>query len=180
MTKFEETGAVTDIGRPVHHRFTRSAENIAAASQSVAENQNVNSERYGHMITDFFLPSIEEYDLENMWFQQDGATCHTTRANMALLQETFLGRVISRRGDINWPPRSCDLTPLDFFLWGYAKDRVYADKPLTLEHLRTNIRQVVAEIPPNVCQKVVENYLKRINICNVSRDGHLNDVVFHT
>ena len=26
----------------------------------------VNSERYGHMITDFFLPAIEEYDLENM------------------------------------------------------------------------------------------------------------------
>ena len=36
----------------------------------------VNSKRYGYMATDFFLPAIEEYDLENMWFQQDGATCH--------------------------------------------------------------------------------------------------------
>ena len=54
--------------------------------------------------------------LKNMWFQQDGATCHTTWANMALLQETFTGKVISRRGDINWPPRSFDLTPLDLFL----------------------------------------------------------------
>ena len=44
-----------------------------------------------------FLPAIEEYDLENMWFQQDGVTCHTTRANIALLQETFPGRVIYRR-----------------------------------------------------------------------------------
>ena len=34
-----------------------------------------------------FLPAIEEYDLENMWFQQDGAICHTTRANIALLQD---------------------------------------------------------------------------------------------
>ena len=50
-----------------------------------------------------------------MWFQQDGATCHTTRANMALLQETFTGRVISHRGDINWPARSSDLTPLHSF-----------------------------------------------------------------
>ena len=49
------------------------------------------------MITHFFLPAIEEHDLENMWFQQDGAKCHTTQANMALLQETFPGRVISRR-----------------------------------------------------------------------------------
>ena len=91
-----------------------------------------------------------------MWFQQDGATCHTTRANMALLQETFPGRVIS-----------CDLTLLDF-LWGYAKDRVYADKPSTVEHLTTYIRQVMAEIPPNMCQKVVENYRKKINASNTS------------
>ena len=62
-----------------------------------------------------FLPAIEEYDLENLWFQQDDAKCHTTRANMALLQETFTGHIISRLGDINWPPRSCDLTPLDIF-----------------------------------------------------------------
>ena len=50
----------------------------------------VNSERYGRMISDFFffflnIEGIEEYDLKNMWFQQDGATSHTTRANMALL-----------------------------------------------------------------------------------------------
>ena len=76
---------------------------------------NVNSERYGHMISDLILPCIEEYDLENMWFQKDDATCYPIRTNMALLQETFPGRVISRVGDINWLPRSCDLTPLDLF-----------------------------------------------------------------
>ena len=99
---------------------------------------------------------------------------------MALLQETFPGRVISCRGNINWPPRSCDLTPLDFFLWGHTKDRVYTDKPSTLEHLKINIRQVMAEIPPNMCQKVVGNYLKRINACKASRGGNLNDVLFYT
>ena len=64
----------------------------------------LNSERYGHKITDFFA-AIEEYYLENMWFQQDCATCPITRTNMALLQETFPVRVISRRGDNNWPSR---------------------------------------------------------------------------
>ena len=85
----------------------------------------VNSERYDHMITDFFFAAIEVYDVENMWFQLGDATCHTARANVALLQETFPGRVIPRRGDINWPPRSVDLTTLDFFLYRYTKDRVY-------------------------------------------------------
>ena len=96
-----------------------------------------------------------------MWFQQDGATCHTTQVNMALLQETFSGRVISCLSDINGPSRSCDLTPLDFFLWGYAKDCVYADKPSTLEHLKTKIRQVMNEITPNKYQKMVRKLLQK-------------------
>ena len=65
------------------------------------------------------------------------------------------------------------------FVCMYLKDRVYVDKPSTLEHLKTDIRQVTAEISPNMCQKLVENYLKRIKACNTSRVSHLNDVVFH-
>ena len=56
-------------------------------------------------MTDLFLPAIEEYDLEDMWFQQDGATA-TQFDRTTQFQEQFPGRVISRRGDINWPPRS--------------------------------------------------------------------------
>ena len=69
---------------------------------------------------------------------------------------------------------------ITLFFGGYAKGRVYADKPATLEHLKANIRQVMAEIPPNMCQEVIENYLKRINALNTSRGGNLNDVMFHT
>ncbi|GFW01203.1 hypothetical protein TNCV_1764381 [Trichonephila clavipes] len=78
------------------------------------------------------------------WFQQDGATCHTARATIDLLKDTFGDRLISRFGPVNWPPRSCDLTPLDYFLWGYVKSLVYADKPQTLDHLEDNIRRVIA------------------------------------
>ena len=39
------------------------------------------------------------------------ATCHTNRANMALWKDSF-------PGDINWPPRSCDLRPKHFFFFG--------------------------------------------------------------
>ena len=51
------------------------------------------------MITDYPLAAIEEYDLGNIWFLQDGATCHTIQANMALLQETFPGRAIPGHQD---------------------------------------------------------------------------------
>ena len=35
--KFEETGMVTNIERPVHHLYARSTKNIAIVSESVAE-----------------------------------------------------------------------------------------------------------------------------------------------
>ncbi|GFV41246.1 uncharacterized protein TNCV_1231611 [Trichonephila clavipes] len=53
--------------------------------------------------------------------KKDGATCHTSRATIDLLKGTFGDRLISRFGPVNWPPKSCDLTPLDYFLWGYVK-----------------------------------------------------------
>ncbi|GFW08612.1 uncharacterized protein TNCV_2776331 [Trichonephila clavipes] len=83
------------------------------------------------MITNFFIPEWNNHDVQELWFQQDGATCHTARATIDLLKDTFGDRLISRFGPVNWPPRSCDLTPLDYFLWGYVKSLVYADKPQT-------------------------------------------------
>ncbi|GFT20066.1 DUF4817 domain-containing protein [Trichonephila clavipes] len=102
------------------------------------------------MITNFFIPELNNHDVQKLWFQQDGATCHTARATIDLLKDTFGDRLISRFGPVNWPPRSCDLTPLEYFLWGYVKSLVYADKPQTLDHLEDNIRRVIADIRPHV------------------------------
>ena len=33
----------------------------------------------------------------------------------------FEDRIIGRRVDVVWPPRSCDLTPLDYYLWVPSK-----------------------------------------------------------
>ncbi|GFU58256.1 DUF4817 domain-containing protein [Trichonephila clavipes] len=95
----------------------------------------VNGDLYRAMITNFFIPELNNHDVQELWFQQDGAACHTARATIDLLKDTFGDRLISRFAPVNWPPRSCDLTPLDYFLWGYVKSLVYADKPQTLDHL---------------------------------------------
>ncbi|GFT07593.1 uncharacterized protein TNCV_4045531 [Trichonephila clavipes] len=77
-------------------------------------------------LTNFFIPELNTHDVQELWFQQDGATCHTARATIDLLKDTFGDRLISRFGPVNWPPRSCDLTPLDCFLWGYVKSLCYS------------------------------------------------------
>ncbi|GFV71686.1 putative DD41D transposase [Trichonephila clavipes] len=113
-------------------------------------NVTVNGDRYRAMITNFFIPELNNHDVQELWFQQDGATCHTARATIGLLKDTFGDRLISRFGPVNWPPRFCDLTPLDYFLWGYLKSLVSADKPQTLDHLEDNIRRVFADIRPQI------------------------------
>ncbi|GFX94895.1 putative LOC100569746 [Trichonephila clavipes] len=64
------------------------------------------------MIINFFIPELNNHDVQELWFQQDGATCHIARATIDLLKDTFGDHLISRFGPVNWPPRSCDLTPL--------------------------------------------------------------------
>ncbi|GFV37572.1 DUF4817 domain-containing protein [Trichonephila clavipes] len=109
-------------------------------------NVTVNGDRYRAMITNFFIPELNNHDVQELWFQQYGATCHTARATINLLKDTFGDRLISRFGPVNWPPRSCDLTPLDYFLWGHVKSLVYADNPQTPDHLEDNIRRGIADI----------------------------------
>ncbi|GFV90778.1 transposase [Trichonephila clavipes] len=141
-------------------------------------NVTVNGDRYRVMITNFFIPELNNHDVQELWFQQDGATCHTARATIDLLKDTFGDRLISRFGPVNWPPRSCDLTPLDYFLWGCVKSLVYADKPQTLDHLEDNIRRVIADIRPQMLEKVIENWTSRLDFIRASRGSHMPEIIF--
>ncbi|GFV96967.1 transposable element Tc3 transposase [Trichonephila clavipes] len=141
-------------------------------------NVTVNGDRYRAIITNFFIPELNNHDVQELWFQQDGATCHTARATIDSLKDTFGDRLISRFGPVSWPPRSCDLTPLDYFLWGYVKSLVYADKPQTHDHLEDNIRRVIADIRPHMLEKVIENWTSRLDYIRASRGSHMPEIIF--
>jgi hypothetical protein len=89
----------------------------------------VTSDRYCAMLEHFLWPKFDdlfdEHGAENVWFQQDGPTAHTSNHSLGILREIFPGHVVSLRGDIGWPQSSPDLTSCDFFLWGYLKAQVY-------------------------------------------------------
>ena len=80
--------------------------------------ETVNGNRYKQMLQEYLFHEMEDMNTENIWFQQDGATAYTARETIDMLRTHFPNRVISRFGDVPWPPRSPDLSPLDFFLWG--------------------------------------------------------------
>ena len=96
-------------------------------------------------------------DIQQEWFQQDGATPHTAAASRLWLQERFPGRVISLKEEVQWAPHSPDLSPLDFFPWGYLKDRVYKDKPRTSEQLKRALIAEVSAMPSEMVDRAVDH-----------------------
>ena len=99
----------------------------------------VNGIRYRAMINQFLFLKINDIDADDICFQQDDATCHTANETINLLKEKFGESIISRNGPVNWAPRSCDLTPLDIFLWGYVKSLCYVNKLQTLMDCKTTL-----------------------------------------
>ena len=95
------------------------------------------------MLNEFLFTNIEKEDIINIWFQQDGTTCRTTEAILDVLRPAFKDRIINRKADGVWPPRSYVLTPLDYYLWGVIKGECYADKPETIDDLKDTIPEAI-------------------------------------
>ncbi|GBM84562.1 hypothetical protein AVEN_33839-1 [Araneus ventricosus] len=83
-------------------------------------------------------------DLQNVCFQHEGAPPH--KVSTTVHSGHIPKKVISYGGCVEWPPRSPDLNPLDFFLWGYIKQRLYATPPSTLQELRNRITDAYASM----------------------------------
>ena len=96
----------------------------------------VTGDSYRKYIQEYLLPEIEDPDLHEMWFKQDGAPAHTGRVTIAMLKTFFPNRMISRFADVPWASLSPYLTPLDFFLWGYSKGKVYINRPRDTNELK--------------------------------------------
>ena len=110
-----------------------------------------------------------------MWFEQDGTTCHTPNATMKL----FPDKVISKNGDVSYPPRSPDLTAPNF-LWGYLKSSVHANQPQTLQQLKQNIRNENNALSADICGIVMKNVIERTRICLKNGGGHLAEIIFYS
>ena len=77
------------------------------------------------------------------------------------------------KNTINFKKKSPNISPLDFFfLWGTIKDKVYKEKPRSVEDLKTKIRTSIAEIRHNTLLKVHSETLKRCQLCIQEYGGH--------
>lgn len=139
-----------------------------------AEN-TINGDIYCDMLELYVFPQLDDIEAEKglLSFQQDGAPPHYSNRVRTALDARFPERWIGRAGPIAWPPRSPDITPLDFFLWGHVKNLVYAEKVRDIDHLRQRITAAVASITPDMLTNTWREIEYRLDVCRATNGSHI-------
>ena len=114
-------------------------------------------------------------DIDAIIFQQDGAPPHFARQVKDWLHETFPGRWLGRGGPYDWPPRSPDLTPVDFSVWGIVKEMVYSQRTSSLEELKEAIENAFAHFDAHFCSKICRSVADRCTRCISQNGGHFEN-----
>ena len=138
----------------------------------------VTSEQFYVTLNTFLKAKLNELKYgNNVWFQQDGVTSHTSKCSIEILKEIFPNHLISLHGDIGWPARSPDLNPCDFFLWGYLKSRVFSYRHRYFEELKLAIRFEIAVFQSEMIHRVIENFRERLQSCVSNDRKYLDDLI---
>lgn len=109
----------------------------------------------------------------NLIFQHDGAPAHYARDVREHLNMRFRQWIGRGSRHVPWPPRSPDLTPLDFFLWGYIKNIVYAMPCDTAEQMRERIEAAFRTVTPDMLRNVQVSIHKRATLCVQYQGRHI-------
>ena len=114
---------------------------------------------YLDMLEGYVTPQLQEFQ---PWilFQQDGAPPHWGLIVRTFLDEIFPDRWIGRDSPTQWPPRSPDITPLDYFLWGHVKGQVFSLPVPDVHTLKVRIRHAVE----TVTEEMLQTHRERLNI----------------
>ncbi|GBO24191.1 hypothetical protein AVEN_46474-1 [Araneus ventricosus] len=123
---------------------------------------------YPDMLQLYAVPQFPE----GVILQQDGAPPHYGDIVREFL-DTFPQRWIGRGAVIAWPPRSQDVTPLDFYSWGYVKQHVYSERINDINHLKQRITDVIHSVTPDVLTRVCEELDYRSDVCRATNGAHI-------
>lgn len=136
---------------------------------------NVTGQSYLQLLINKIWPSISGLaDPDKVRFMQDGAPPHWAREVRNWLNESFEDRWMGRGSpSMPWPPRSPDLTPMDFFLWGYIKSLVYTSEIADLEELKHRIRKAFDQVTVEMQCKAIQAYRNRLQRCLDNEGGHI-------
>lgn len=125
----------------------------------------VDGDKYHEILLNHLIPFLKRHRrCSSSTFQQDGAPPHIKRNVKELLQKTFTDdRIISRHFPNIWPPRSPDLSPVDFWYWGNLKRLVYSTgNPRNIEELEQRIINAAEKITIDDVRNANNSFLERL------------------
>jgi len=99
--------------------------------------------------------------------------CHKFIVTFGFLDATFPNRWIGRDGLTPWPPRSPDITPLDFFLWGYVKDKVFWTPVTDITNLKARITDAFATITGDMLENTWRETDYRLDVLRATKGAHV-------
>ena len=144
---------------------------------------NVDGLSYLRMLNDFVFPQLANHFnnqywegmFRGLWWAQDGAPAHRLLVVRYRLNEAFMNRVVGLGHNVEWPPRSPDLTPCDFFMWGYLKDKVFSTPPENIQQLRQKIIDEFNTLRqrPEMIQRALRDMHRRTLLCVERNGGHV-------
>ena len=80
------------------------------------------------------------------------------------MDATFPNRLLGRDGPTPWPPRSPDITPVDFFLWGYVKEKVFLTAVPDITNLKARIKDAFATITEDMLENTWREIDYRLDV----------------
>ena len=117
--------------------------------------------------------TFEQETVGRVNFLQDGAPPHFSCFVTDVLNGRFPDSWIRRDGPIPWPPRRPDLSPLDFFLWGYTKNIVFAEKIRNIQHLQERITSAIETVTRDMIQKTWQEIEFRLDVFRATNGAHI-------
>ncbi|KAJ4449078.1 hypothetical protein ANN_00473 [Periplaneta americana] len=136
----------------------------------IGAEKTVTANTYLDMLQLYAVPQLPDGAI----FQQDGAPPHFANMVRTFLDEQFPARWIGRGSPyITWPARSPDLTPPDFFLWGFVKDQVYRTPVRDLADLQERIYAAVNNVTPQMLHNTWVEVEYRLDISRATNGSHV-------
>ncbi len=148
--------------------------------------KNLDGEGYLEMLNKQVLPALWRMGhfgpnrngrFQRLWWIQDGAPSHRRIIVTERLEQPFGEQVVALNHAVEWPPRSPDLTLLDFFLWGYLKSKVYTTPLANLDDIETRIRNEMNILRQDraMVRRAVNSMSARAELCLQRNGGHVED-----
>ena len=145
--------------------------------------QRLNGQQYMDFLMTELPNLLDEVPIGNrinMWFMHDGAPPHFALGVREFLNDRYPGRWIGcgLNAPVQWPPRSPDLNPLDFFFWSHLKGLVYRTPVHSREELWNRILAEAHSITqnPDFLNATNASFRRRIDLCIEANNAHFENL----